>query len=248
VIAVLSAVAVQIGCGGSPAAPGAPTSTACTVAVNLSGDPHVSAPARCVRFAGYDWIVKSAVRFNPGPNAWSDSTANVFVDAAGLHLRITQDAGRWLASEVILNQMGLGYGTYTFRTATSLAGLDSQAVLGLFTYDYPSPPREIDIEFGAQLGFTPGATAHFTIQPYRASGHTHDFHTPSGVSAGIHSFEWRPGRVVFRSGAEEWTYVGSDVPVPGPNTSPRINLWLFDGQPARGQEIEVVVTSFEFRP
>jgi hypothetical protein len=202
-----------------------------------------------VSFAGYEWVVKAG-RFDPGPNIWSDSGDNVFVDQAGLHLRITNVGGEWRTSEVTLNQ-SLGYGRYTFRTASDVGNLDPSAVLGLFTYDYRDPAfahRELDIEFSPSLGFTPGARGHFTVQPWQTRTNTFDFQVQPGEGASAHSFEWRPGRVDFMSGAARWAYQGPDVP-PAGQENPRINLWLFNGRPPAGTgTLEVVISGFEFVP
>jgi hypothetical protein len=215
-----------------------------------TGDPNTSSPPRCISFAGYEWAVKASPRFDPGPNAWADGEDNVFVDALGLHLRITNAGGIWRSSEVVLNGR-LGYGRYAFRTETNVAELDPSVVLGFFTYDYRDPAfghREIDIEFSPMLGFTPGANAHFTVQPFQARGHTHDFTVRPENTGNVHSFEWRAGRVTFQSGAEQWTFSGPDVPTPGAENV-RINLWLFGGRPPAGaQPPEVIVSGFEFNP
>lgn len=244
---------VVAGCGSTvtaPTSPSAPTSgagqTACSSSV-VTGDPNVSSTPRCVRFGGYEWVVKSSAQFGPGPNVWSDQPSSVWVDAQGLHLTIQQVGGIWTASEVILNR-SLGHGTYSFRTNVRPAQLDRNVVFGLFTYNYADPAfahREIDMEFSPSLGATPGASGHFTVQPYQVRGNTHDF-VSDGSPAQM--FDWRPDRVTFQSGGEEWTYFGQGAPSAG-GENVRINLWLFGGQPpSNGQPVELVITSFDWRP
>jgi len=216
----------------------------------VSGDPNVSSPPRCLSFAGYEWVVKAAARFDPGPNAWSDATSNVFVDARGLHLSITNVNGQWYASEVVLNR-ALGFGRYVFRTASNFDGLDRRVVVGLFSYAYADTiagHREIDIEFSPLLGLAPGADTHFTIQPFTVHGHTHDFIRERGQTAAIHSFEWRADQIVFQSGSEQWTYTGADIPAPA-QANVRMNAWLFEGlPPADLRTQEVVISGFEYTP
>ena len=57
-------------------------------------------------FAGRSWSVKSGPGpLGPGPNLFSNSPQNVWVDAMGqLHLAITNRDGQWQAAEVILNE------------------------------------------------------------------------------------------------------------------------------------------------
>ncbi len=108
-------------------------------------------PVRTIQFSGYDWAVKSSVhRLGPGPNYFSSSTDNVWVDSQGrLHLRITYSKGRWYCAEVIGPQ-SLGRGTYTFTLDSPVDSLDPNVTLALYTWsDDPAyNNREIDIEFG----------------------------------------------------------------------------------------------------
>jgi hypothetical protein len=247
VLAAQSALCVGLAaCSGATTMPTSPVSSAAGCS-NVSGDPNTSSPPRCVRFAGFDWTLKSSLRFDPGPNAWSDDPANVWVDPQGLHLAITNRGGQWYAAEAILNQ-SFGYGTYEFELENDPSQLDSNAVLGLFTYNYRDADfahREIDIEFSPLLGFTPGAAGHFTVQPFTRPGNTHDF-AISAPWSGTHSFEWRPDRIVFRSGGETWTYSGPDLPQAG-GENVRINLWLFRGRaPSQALEPHVVIKRFAF--
>ena len=54
---------------------------------------HASSPAKTIRFAGYEWIVKSGIHEGPGPNGWNEN--NVWVDQNGyLHLKLTKQGDR----------------------------------------------------------------------------------------------------------------------------------------------------------
>ena len=83
------------------------------------------AQARVVLWAGRNWLVKNGTDLGPGPNDWSDSTNNVWVDASGyLHLKITEVGGNWYCPEVISEQ-SFGYGEYRFKLATEFDKLDT---------------------------------------------------------------------------------------------------------------------------
>ena len=246
-----SLVAVA-GCGASPTAPAAPpemsslASSSCSSAI-ISGDPNVSSPARCVRFSGYEWIVKSSAQFGPGPNVWGDGPDNVWVDAQGMHLTIRNVGGVWMASEVILNG-SLGYGTYMFHTRDRGEPLDPNAMVGLFTYNYADAAfahREIDMEFSSPVGGALGARGQFAVQPYEVPGNTYGFDA-AGSSA--HSFNWRRDGLTFQSGNEVWVYPGQNLPARG-GENVRMNLWLVGGRsPASGRPVEIVITSFDWHP
>src|SRR5690606_14139601 len=102
---------------------------------------------RIINFSGYQWLVRDTdnVRYGPGPNLFSNSTENVWVDDQGkLHLRIVNRNEKWYCAEVTLNQK-VGYGKYIFYINSSLSSLDDNVVAGLFTY--LDDTQEIDIEF-----------------------------------------------------------------------------------------------------
>src|ERR1017187_5604796 len=106
---------------------------------------------RWINFSGYDWSMKTspgADQLGPGPNYFSDSTNNVWTDAQGwLHLRITNRSNQWQCAEIV-SARTFGYGSYRFQLASPADNIDTNAVLGLFTWsDDPAyADREIDIE------------------------------------------------------------------------------------------------------
>jgi hypothetical protein len=204
-----------------------------------------------LHFGGYDWQVKtSSRRIGPGPNLFS--SANAWVAADGLHLRIAKVGGKWNAAEVI-NTASLGRGTYRWTVTGDLAALDPNAVLGLFTWnDDPAyNHREIDIEFSRWGNAADPTNGQFVVQPYSTSGNLQRITQPGGVTTSSQTFTWGPSSVAFASSAaspSSWTYTGSDVPQPGGENA-RMNLWLFRGQPPmNGAAVEVVITSFSFTP
>lgn len=107
--------------------------------------------ARTVPFTGYDWLVK---RFDapvgPGPNVFSDDVSCVSaLPDGGLRLAVTRSGSVWRCAEV--RGPVLGHGRYTWTVETPLRRLDTQLVLGLFTWsdDPDQHHREIDVEVSA---------------------------------------------------------------------------------------------------
>ncbi len=231
------------------------------VALPLAGSPH-EAPGgggdrdQPLMFCGYPWTIKASARPSaPGPNLWSRSPANVWVDSPGLHLRITLQNGRGICSEVILDR-SLGYGEYTFQIASRVDDLDGSTVAAPFLYE--SNSREIDIEFAGDAMIEGGVNAQYVVQPYTRSGNVKRFTMPPAAQS-THRIDWRPDRVEFSSWEgfgpppaadsgfiERWIYAGPDNP-PAGNERLHINIWLFRGAtPARADEL--VIRCFTFAP
>lgn len=211
-------------------------------------------PGRTIAFSGYSWAVKSSTEVvGPGPNVFSSSPENVWVDAAGqLHLRVTSRNGRWLSAEVFLDR-SLGYGTYRFMIASPVADLDPNAVLGLFTWnDDPAyNHREVDVEFARWGNAGDPTNGQYVVQPYDRAGNLTRFVQPLSAPSS-HSFTWRTKGVNFASTdaagrtIANWGYTGSSVPRAGGERI-HLNLWLNRGlPPADGAEIEVVLSAFSF--
>ena len=209
-----------------------------------------------IGWAGRTWQVKSSQsKVGPGPNYFSASAENVWVDGLGrLHLRITYRNGRWSCAEVIGND-SLGYGTYTFQLASPVDGLDANVVLGLFTWSDKAAyhHREIDVEFARWGNAGDPTNAQYVVQPADTAGHLRRLTVPAGAAPTAHGFAWQAGRVDFASAgpngwSDGWSYLGPDAPRPG-GENVRLNLWLSGGAPPTdGQEVEVIADSFAFAP
>ncbi len=213
---------------------------------------------REIVFSGESWLVKaSSVPVGPGPNLFSDSAENVYVDSQGrLHLRLAQRAGRWYCAEVISTRP-VGYGTYTI-TLAPIPALDPRVVFGAFTYaDAQRETREMDLEIKASGKTSDPTNAQYVLQPWDRPGHLRRLTLPSGVPT-THTIRWEQGRVEFRgyrgervSDSDEidrWVFTG---PVPRADTTAirfRFNLWLDGGPPPDGREVELVVESFRYEP
>ena len=197
--------------------------------------------------------MKSSVApVGPGPNCFSDSPANVSVDAGGrLHLEITQSNERWLCAEVI-NTRSLGHGRYAFELGSRVDDVDANVVLGLFTWsDDPSfSNRELDIELSRWGNAADLTNGQYVVQPYDRIGNLRRV-SQLAVASCTHSFDWQPNAVAFESSnatPSSWTYSGTDVPPPGAEHV-RINLWLYRGAlPTSGKAVEAIVDRFFFTP
>ena len=219
--------------------------------------------AGTVRFANYDWTVKSGTG-GPGPNLWDER--NVWVDEQGyLHLRISRLDDRWSCAEVVLQQR-LGFGAYEFEVSGRIDRLDDNVVLGLFNYPPadvgPDATHEIDIEF-ARWGRAENPAGNFVVWPaqtgLRQQAKTFAFTLDHELT--LHRFIWSPTQVRFGSWrgqaarpSEElgsWTFSPPD-PAASISTQPmpvHLNLWLFQGRPpTNGQEVEMVIRAFRFTP
>lgn len=220
----------------------------------LESEPHEREshpPPRIIAFAGYTWQVKtSATAVGPGPNYFSDSLDNVWVDGRGrLHLKVTNANGRWYCAEVI-NTRSLGHGRYSFHLGSSVDNLDPSVVLGLFTWsDDPAyHNREIDIEFSRWGNADDPRNGQYVVQPHDHLGNAQKF-TQGKVASSIVSFNWRRDAIGFTSSSGEpstWTCSRHDPPEPG-SEHVRLNLWLYRGAPPpNGGPPEVVVETFKF--
>ena len=218
---------------------------------------------RFVNFCGYDWWLKSSTGVvGPGPNYFSDSTNNVWVDIAGqLHVRITNRSNQWQCAELV-SARTFGYGTYRFELASSVDAINPNVILGLFTWsdDPVFTDREIDVECSRWGNAADPNNAQFVVQPYNLSGHQARYATPASDTNSAHLFNWQTNGVTFQSQhgnflanpspaktITNWT-CSLATPVTG-DENMRINLWLMNGlAPTDHNELEFVIKSFRFVP
>ena len=217
-----------------------------------------------IQFSGYEWEIRTSGLSGPGPNLWDAN--NVWLDENGdLHLKISHTADGWHCAEVTMTQR-LGFGTYQFQVIGQIDQLDPNVVLGLFNYPTEDvgadATNEIDIEF-ARWGNPAWNIGNFTVWPAQAGLKqvSETFPIELNGTYTTHRFNWQSGQIFFQSlhghtdGDENliasWLYQPqepsqfiSQQPMPV-----HINLWLFQGQtPTDGQEVEIVIHSFEFTP
>ncbi len=225
---------------------------------------RVNPGARQFTFCDYGWWVKTSAGglTGPGPNHYSDSASNVWVDAQGLlHLQITHTNNQWQCVEIISDR-SFGYGQYRFTVSAPVNSLDPNAVLGLFTWsnDTAYNDREIDIELSRwDYAFGSNDVEDYAVAPY-AAGQTVRFPLPSGVTNSTHSFIWQSNSITFQSlngnfasppaatnNLESWTCTVGTPPAGGEQV--HMNLWLDKGNPpVGGQPVEVVISQFQFVP
>lgn len=208
---------------------------------------------RQIQFAGETWRVKaSPAPVGPGPNYFSDSAENAWVDNLGrLHLRITKRGGRWYCAEII-SKRPTGYGQYSFQLETP-PELDRNITFGGFSWtDADAGTREVDmLEIGKFGNGGDPNNAQYVVQPYTTPGNQKRFFLPA-VAPTVHTMTWLRQSLSFQSTAasgtlHQWTY-GGQPPVPyGAQVNFRFNLWLV-GVPSDGNEAEVVVSSYSFTP
>lgn len=210
-------------------------------------------PHRKVSFAGYDWDVKRNERWGPGPNAWSDSKKNVWVDKHGhLHMAITETDGKWKCAEVIAPK-SLGYGEYRWTVSGNLADLDPHVVLGLFFYE--NQRREVDFEL-SRWGRDKNSNAQFVVQPAPYKDNMKRFDTGKAKVVTC-SIVWKEGLVHGRCWAgsdataallADWKYSGRKVPKASHERA-RVNLWLLHGKPPKSkQRSDITIQAFSFTP
>jgi hypothetical protein len=207
---------------------------------------------RTVAWSGYTWTVRFPGAGWPGPNAWSDSQANVHVSGSGLFLSITKDPfGRWASAELD-NQRHLGYGTYRWVVASDLSTRDANDVLGMFTYGGPAPRiNEIDIETSHWGNFSWPTGSGAVRQNTNGGGHDSRVFNYSNQPPYVNQFTWAPGRVSFlvtdATGATllSWTATNG---VPKPSIEvPIINYWRFNNVAPAGVRT-IHISSFTWAP
>jgi len=216
---------------------------------------------RFVQFAGRILEAKYSGPFqmDPGPNYFSDSEDNIYVDAEGrLHLRIAKDAqGRWMVSELIDTELAT-YGEYEITIAMPLASLAESEVRAWFIYHY-FLTQEADIEISDVLA-SPDCM-QFVMQPYTRPGNIYRFCAERDIDAITFRLVWRPDRMEFMAWRgrttyppahgdviAEWAYMGPDVLIPDFERV-RLNNWLFNGiAPADDQPHDFIIERFTVRP
>lgn len=216
-------------------------------------DEYPDKSIRSINWSGYRWQVKTGDLVGPGPNYFSDDTANVWIDQQDrLHLRIDHRDNRWYCAEVVLDH-SLEYGLYTIKLDSRVDSLDYNTIFSPFIYE--TTDQEFDIEFSQRLADP--FNAQYVIQPWYNSGNIEFFNMP-GSTQTSHSFEWRSDRIVFSSWnghadtstpgtlIHTWTYTGADITIPGGERM-IFNLYLYGGDPpTQGTGDEVIIKFFEY--
>ncbi len=229
----------------------------------MIANPQASAATypNTINFSGYTWWIENTNNqlVNPGPNYWSNSPQNVWVDTNGyLHLKITYSNGRWYCPEVTCTQT-FGYGLYTYYLASRIDNFDKNIVAGLFARI--DDTHEVDIEF-SKWGLSNYQNSRYAIQPapYVENQNTHTFNTVLYGDYTTQLFSWQPNSVYFESigghyapGTEPAGNVIqsflSNRQVSAAGVKAHINLWLYNGlAPSNGAPVELIIKSFKYTP
>ncbi|HBA84808.1 MAG TPA: hypothetical protein DCZ95_12005 [Verrucomicrobia bacterium] len=219
-------------------------------------------PDSTLRFAGREWVYIDGY-YNPGPNFFSTNSA--FLDESGrLHLKLQWLDGKWHCA-FIESPEPLGFGEYRWHLNNRVDRLDTNLILGLFTYALESVLKtnqnEVDIELSHAF---PGMQTNmllYSIQPYTIGGNSTPFLYPQTNDLTTHRFVWRPDQVLFESYhghsptarqtndlLASHVFRGRGIPIET-NEKVCMNLWLFfTNAPANTQEVEVVISDFVFVP
>ena len=216
----------------------------------------VKTTTRIINFSGYEWVVRTSGdgKQGPGPNYFSDSKDNVWVDEDGrLHLKIVQKGGLWYCSGITLRR-SYGYNKYVFYVANRVDQLDPNVVGGLFTYK--NDEEEIDIEF-SRWSDPEKLDSQFAVQPSYITGNKVRYDLELNSDQSTHFFNWQPDRIEFGSFRgfslepetedviNTWTYTGENIP-PDSDERLKLNLWLFRGEkPTDNQEAEMIIDHVE---
>jgi hypothetical protein len=212
---------------------------------------------RLLRFAGHDFLVKTSENATTGPGANYFGGRGAFVDEAGLHLTALLEEGKLYCSEV-MSLESFGFGTYSFDLGSDPTRIDSNLVLGLFTWrdsisdDHPEyGHRELDIELSRWGQPDNPENADYITQPYSLPEHMLRFFFPTGFSYSTHTLAWSHGIVRFTSSAGGRVVrdqvMNRQVPESGGETV-HFNLWSVKPRLAGDGITEVVIKNFSFKP
>jgi hypothetical protein len=214
-----------------------------------------------INFSGYTWYIENSnnQKVNPGPNYWSNSPQNVWVDSNGyLHLKITYSNGRWYCPEVTCTQT-FGYGTYTYYLASRVDQFDKNIVAGLFARI--DDTHEVDIEF-SKWGISNYQNSRYAVQPapYIEDQNKHTYNTVLYGDYTTQYFTWQPNSIYFESFGGHYALgtepAGNIIQsftsyrqVSATGAKAHINLWLYQGQaPSDGSQPEIIIKSFQYTP
>lgn len=200
---------------------------------------------RQINWSGIKWNVRSG-QGGPGPNRWSDSTRNVWIDSSNrLHLKIIKKSSIWYCAE-IYTDMTVGIGKYKFCVNSNPSILADNVVAGLFYY--LDDANEIDIELSRwNVHGTPNT--QYTVQQLSGGG-IESPRTETNKKDTVHSFIWADSQISFNSKDANnndilsWSY--SELYRPKIGGRIHINLWLYNGKfPINRLPQEIILSKIE---
>lgn len=209
--------------------------------------------AEPVIFSGFGWDIKvhEDTRVGPGNNYFCKD--NVEIGESGLILRLDRhDLGAWCSAEVI--GPSFGYGRYRFIFRVNGAKLDSNVILGLFTWsDNPAHNHsELDFELGRWGNPASATNAQCVVQPAAQAQNVARFEVDEKGPIEVR-LDWQAGHfactVTSGDGAFFETHRFSQGIPPESDARVRMNLWLaFPEGPKTGKAQSVVIEEFDFEP
>ncbi|CAF0996252.1 unnamed protein product [Adineta steineri] len=205
----------------------------------------LSTAQKTIQWSGYEWFLKEMQGAGPGPNDWESN--NVWVDADNkLHLKLHKSptTGGWTCAE-LYSKVRFSFGTFRWFVEGAIDKLDTNVVLGLFTYGGIDGTNEIDIEM-AKWGRTESEASNLFYTTYP---HTLDVAKP--VSSGTRiSLQVN---MDFLNSLHENIFYSYTTPMAFTSAMPHIsaplhmNLWAFQGKPPTdSQEVEIVIHDFKY--
>lgn len=218
---------------------------------------------KIINFSGYEWQVRPSGTGDPGSNNWSSD--NVWIDEDGLHLKITQQNGKWYCAEIYTTK-SLEFGKYQFYVIGRIDLFDPNIVLGLFNFQESATSNginEIDIEIARWGDSRNPNNGYFTVWPSVDELKPTDYGFSFSLNGTYttHRFVWTSEKVDFQSlhGHTDndehqiavWSYQPDDSleRIPQQPLRVHINLWLSGGKPPTDlQELEVIISNFQFTP
>lgn len=219
-------------------------------------------PTSTIWFADREWIIADQFS-SPGENYYSPNC--VRVDTNGwLHMELKKINGIWYCP-FLEGTQSLGFGEYRWYVGNALERIDSNLVVGLFTYAQESMfgtnQNEVDIEVSHAFSGTQTNCLLFTIQPYTIPGNSYQHPLETTNDLTTHRFIWRPDRVDWQSYyghtpeplddnhfIAAWRFEGRGIPIET-NEVPYMNLWLFyTNAPINTQFVEMIIRDFSFTP
>ncbi len=218
------------------------------------------AEARTIQFAGCPWTVKVGDGLGPGYNDWSDSTENVWLDGAGLHLKMTKRDGKWYSAEVTSVPFAR-YGVQRFYVSSRVDRLNENVVAAAFLY--ADDNREVDIEFARWGDPSAPWKAQYVIQPpswapgqyndtnmhrflfdllgYRST-HYMNWQSASARFKSFHGHSLEPTNAAYLIQDKTLSGYANHVPQESDNLRVHINLWHLTGTPpSDGQPVEFII-------
>ena len=125
-----------------------------------------------ISWSGFNWNVKNGTSLSPGPNNYSNSSDNVWVDDQDrLHLTIKNDGGKWNCTDIEC-QDDFTFGKFTWKidSSSQIFNMSQPAAwLGLFTYRDDNNENDVEISRWQGQG---NHLVLYTVQPYGIPGNS----------------------------------------------------------------------------